>query len=662
VTTTSTLRSISRKVAVSLVGLALFLAIQPRATAQSTTYVYAITDAGGLGTLNLSTGAWTQILGESKTVLGGLGVTGKILYGPQGNELYLLDQGNGQASAVGNLTGSLTCADFGSTTKGLYCLDSEMNLWLIATNGTATKLGSTGIMPPKCYLGMSSNAFVLYVAADDTCSDSVLYSIDPSMGAAASKIGDTEVGRIGSMVWAPANPNEMPELYAVNEGELNFLWILNTMNAQATKVAATIEATGMAAIPSWALSVLHTFTGGTDGATPIAGVTLDAAGNVYGTASAGGSMGGGCAQLQPGGCGTAFKLKAVSWTFNPLYEFQGGDDGATPLARVVIGPDGSLYGTTETGGEVNHCTFPNGCGTVFNLRPPATACKTALCLWNETVIFRFDEQDGAAPLYGGLTFDPKGNIYGTTEYGGSKGHCDDGHQCGTVYELTPSGGGWTEIVLYNFDGGAGGAEPQNSVTLDQAGNLYGTTYAGGMGDEGVAWQLTSPDWMLNTLYNAWDSLCGTPQYAGLIFDQAGDLYGAKADCGGGQGFVYELTPSGGYPWGYSVLYDFGGAEDKAGGPWDSLIMDSLGNLYGTTRGWAGGGDYGTVFKLTYLDGVWTEMLLYRFTGGTDGATPYGRLVFDANGHLYGTASAGGDLNCNVNAPNGCGVVFEITPN
>src|SRR5208283_1221131 len=151
VTTTSTLMSISRKVAVSLVGLALFLAIQPRATAQSTTYVYAITDAGGLGTLNLSTGAWTQILGESKTVLGGLGVTGKILYGPQGNELYLLDQGNGQASAVGNLTGSLTCADFGSTTEGLYCLDSEMNLWLIATNGTATDLGSIGIMPPKCY-------------------------------------------------------------------------------------------------------------------------------------------------------------------------------------------------------------------------------------------------------------------------------------------------------------------------------------------------------------------------------------------------------------------------------------------------------------------------------------------------------------------------------
>lgn len=234
---------------------------------------------------------------------------------------------------------------------------------------------------------------------------------------------------------------------------------------------------------------------------------------MYGTAVAGGM------QACPGyGCGTVFKLshRSSGWVFDPLYSFEAGNDGDHPQARVIFGPDGRLYGTTSD---------PSPFGAVFNLRPPPTACKTALCPWTHTVLHLFAGSDGWGPT-GDLVFDLAGNLYGTTFEGGSHGQ-------GAVYELTPSNGGWTESVLYSFMGGTDGENTNAGVIFDKFGNLYGTTTYGGM-------------------YNCGNQGCGT---------------------------VYELTPSGS-GWTKTILYNFQGRSDGdfPGG----LVFDDSGNLYGTT--------------------------------------------------------------------------------
>src|SRR5271157_4784768 len=170
-------------------------------------------------------------------------------------------------------------------------------------------------------------------------------------------------------------------------------------------------------------TVIHNFTGGADGAYPVAGLTMDRAGNLYGTTSGGGASGN----------GTVFRLsyKGSGWVLNPLYRFAAGNDGLDPRTRVVIGPDGSLYGTTSAGGGTA-CNFGYGlgCGTVFNLKPSAKACTSALCSWTEIVLYRFSGTDGALPL-GDVVFDQAGNLYGTTAFGGGVGNCSgDGFGCG----------------------------------------------------------------------------------------------------------------------------------------------------------------------------------------------------------------------------------------
>jgi uncharacterized repeat protein (TIGR03803 family) len=387
-------------------------------------------------------------------------------------------------------------------------------------------------------------------------------------------------------------------------------------------------------------TVLHNFTGNGDGAYPYAGLTMDKAGNLYGTAYAGGVT----------DYGTVFKLthKNSAWIFAPLYNFAGGYDGAYPNAGVILGPDGSLYGTTVSGGTA--CQLNGtGCGTVFNLRPSLRAPRSTLEPWTETVLYRFSGgRDGGLP-YAEVVFDQAGNLYGTTQFGGGVG------SDGVVYELMPSGGGWTQSALYIFNGGLDGAHPFASVIFDQAGNLYGTTAEGGTGGDnwGTVFQLTPSEsgWTENVLYRFQDGSDGAVPWAGLIFDGAGNLYGATTQGGlGKDGTAFELTASGG-TWTFSVFYSFIGSG--YGGPYGSLIMDSAGNLYGTTYG-GGAYGHGSVFKLTPSGGGWTETVLHDFKGGSgDGAIPYSSLVFDANGNLYGTASLGGT--------NNLGVVFEITP-
>ena len=384
-------------------------------------------------------------------------------------------------------------------------------------------------------------------------------------------------------------------------------------------------------------NVIYTFTGGSDGANPSAGLTIDAAGNLYGTAFTGGS-----------GYGTVFTLKpsGSDWIMTPLYDFRGGDDGAGPVARITLGADGSLYGSTSAGGAGdcrNHGGY-NGCGTIFNLRPSVGACQGVLCGLSEIVLHHFEGNDGAYPQ-GDLTFDQAGKLYGTTINGGSTGY-------GVVYSLTPNQGSWRQNVLYEVQNGNDGAFPWGGVVFDRSGKLHGVLAHNGLTGYGTVFQLTpsGSSWVESNMHGFTFGNDGAIPQGGLMVDSSGNIYGTTVYGGsGGGGTVFELSPSG-QNWSYHVMHALSGGIDL--GPYDKLAMDAAGNLYGTTYA-DGSHNSGTVFKLSYSHGNWTYTVLHNFTGGSDGAYPFSTLVFDGDGNLYGTTSYGG--------ANDDGVVFKITP-
>jgi uncharacterized repeat protein (TIGR03803 family) len=377
-------------------------------------------------------------------------------------------------------------------------------------------------------------------------------------------------------------------------------------------------------------SVLHQFTGGADGSGPPAGLTIDQGGHLFGTTAAGGRSGNGTVfEMKPSGGG---------WTFASLYSFLGGNDGTTPEARVMIGPSGILYGTTAHGGGGSLCV--GGCGTVFNLRPPARICNRSTCPWTETVLYRFlgsRVNDGYSPL-GDLVFDQSGAVYGVTVDGGQQFK-------GIVYKLTLASGSWTENVLYNFVGGNDGEWPSSGLATNDASTLYGATPLGGQYNAGVVDQVTSPGGVESDIH-AFNATTDGRSPTGVVADAAGNLYGGTTYEGQfGGGTVFKLNPSNGN-WTFSVLFQNPDGGCGIAGP---LAMDSAGNLYGVTCN--------KVFKLTPSAGNWTYTELHQFAGA-DGISPNGSLVFDNDGNIYGTAYSGGTGNC---FPRGCGVVWKITP-
>jgi uncharacterized repeat protein (TIGR03803 family) len=282
------------------------------------------------------------------------------------------------------------------------------------------------------------------------------------------------------------------------------------------------------------------------------------------------------------------------------------------------------------------------CGTAMRLRPSPTPPRSVFDTWNGTALRTYVKSEEGCPT-GNLLLDSAGNLYGVTQDGGANGW-------GSVFELTPSGSGWTESILYAFQGQNDGGAPYSGLIMDSAGNLYGTTAAAGANRQGVVFELKSSGggWSEQVLYTFQGGNDGGQPVAGLIFDSAGNLYGATASWGsGGGGTVFKLASSGG-SWTYSVLTSLTGSD----GPVASLTMDSHGTLYGTTFMDDSFG-YGSVFKLTPSGGGWTYADLHDFTGGTDGGYPGGGVVLDSAGNLYGTAVTGGT--------NGLGVLYEITP-
>jgi uncharacterized repeat protein (TIGR03803 family) len=362
---------------------------------------------------------------------------------------------------------------------------------------------------------------------------------------------------------------------------------------------------------------VHNFTGGSDGGGPLNGFTSDGAGNLYGTTSSGGTS----------NHGVVFRL-TQSGVETVLYNFKDGTDGAYPQGALVRDKAGNFYGTTLGGGATST-------GTVFGI---STKGK-------EEVLYSFSGgTDGASPE-AGLALDAAGNLYGTTTAGGANGN-------GTVFKLTApnKGAKWTETVLYNFGAAPDGATPVAGVTFDKAGNLYGTTSAGGAYGLGTIFQLipSASGWTENILHEFQDGDDGAVPFAGLISDKAGNFYGAAGEGGtGGGGTVFELTPANG-GWTLTVLYSQSGWN--VSGTFRNLLLDASGNLYGTTH-CDGAPEAGTVYELTPAGGSWTYTLLYTFTGGTDGLYSFSNLVFE-EGKLYGTTNEGGT--------DDAGVVFEVT--
>lgn len=404
-------------------------------------------------------------------------------------------------------------------------------------------------------------------------------------------------------------------------------------------VMAVLIGTTMVGVPraqAQTYTVLHEFTGGDDGGYPQSALVIDRAGNLYGTAVLGGRS----------GEGVVFKMEhsGSGWTLQPLYSFYGGSDGAAPWGPLTMAADGSLYGTTLGGGNFQgtYCKG-GGCGVVFRLRPPASAPKSVIAPWDETVLYAFDAADGNEPLSPQLLFDQAGDIYGTTQFGG---YTDSG----TVFELTPHGDGWGERVLYQGFSLANGVQPYSGLIMDSAGNLYGTTSAWGPGGDGVVYELSpSQDgyvWSILHAFNNGDD--GGLSYGGLVMDQAGNLYGGTVSGGTGDcGVIYELSPSGS-SWTFNVIYNL---PSCGGGPYQNLVFDAAGNLYGTAFGDGTGGG-GMVFKLTNSNGTWSLTDLHDFSLQSE-HFPVGAVAMDSNGNLYGTTESGGTYDY--------GVVWEITP-
>ncbi len=304
-------------------------------------------------------------------------------------------------------------------------------------------------------------------------------------------------------------------------------------------------------------------------------------------------------------------VASAEWKEKVLYSFQGGtSDGASPTGGVVFDIAGNLYGaTTQGGGE---CP-PAQCGTVFQLAPPAKKGDP----WSETVLHVFKGNafgDGNTPA-GGLIIDGSGNLYGTTGYGGT-GSCTllgEKMGCGTVYELSPpaqKGGAWTETVLYSFPTAKQGYLPNGDLVFDSAGNLYGATMFGG--GHGTT---------CNSFY----------QYCGAIFELSP-----------------PKTKSG--KWTEKVLHGFKSGSDGAS-PNGDLVLDTKGSIYGTTYEGGfhcphdSGQGCGTVFKLnppTEKGGSWTENVIHRYNrGNSDGAYPQSGVILDATGRVCGATLSGG---------------------
>jgi uncharacterized repeat protein (TIGR03803 family) len=386
-------------------------------------------------------------------------------------------------------------------------------------------------------------------------------------------------------------------------------------------LAATLTSTA-AAKPKF--KILHTVPGGL-----FSGLTFDAKGNLYGVTGAGGDD----------NQGTIFELTpgAHGWTLHTLHNFDG-QNGGSPNGGLIFDAAGNFYGTALGGRGLQ-----DG-GVAYEMVRGSGRLDF-------TVLYYFCVQyhcpDGGGP--GPLTMDGAGNLFGLA--GG--GTYDEG----VAFELVPGAdaSGWNEQVLYDFEGTKTGFGPSGPLAFDEAGNLYGTTYRGGYAGYGAVFMLRSGSgggWTEKVLFS-FDGEDGLSPYTGVLFDSSGRLYGTTNQGGSSQcgettcGTVFRLTKQTSGRWRETVLYDF---PDPANGtnPTSGVIFDKVGNVYGTAGGGSSScsGGCGVVYRLSpTATGKWKYTVLHEFTG-QDGFYPAGGVVLDSKGNVYGTAY---------------NIVFEITP-
>jgi len=364
---------------------------------------------------------------------------------------------------------------------------------------------------------------------------------------------------------------------------------------------------------------VYSFTAGNDGGFPRGGVIADDKGNFYGTTSSGGA----------GHAGVVYKLTHEadgSYTQSTLYSFTGGADGGNSQAGLLRDAKGHLYGTTYSGGA-------SGQGVVFELIPPKKGSDT----WKQKVLWTFTgDADGGQPT-GSLILDDAGNLYGTTDWGGTG-------VVGTVFKLSPPAAGkkaWTQTVLYNFTGNADGGEPYGRMLLGADGNLYGTTAGYGEFNYGNVFKLSANGnggWDFSVMHAFEGGFDGEVPRDGLIQGPDGTLYGATAGFANSYGNVFSIQPDGSD---YKVLWAVSGGQGFTGnGPWRALSMDASGVLYGATYA-DGASANGEVFSLTppkQGQQAWQAQVLYAFPGGTDGEMAYTDVLVGKNGTLYGTTT------------------------
>lgn len=363
--------------------------------------------------------------------------------------------------------------------------------------------------------------------------------------------------------------------------------------------------------------VIHDFTNGTDGGIPPYTLVLDRKGRLLGTANSGGAN----------GAGIIFRMthKKSGWSLTPIYNF--GDTEGQPGWGLT--PFKGRFYANAFYAEV----MDGPCGSALQV-------KGSQSVLVHTYVMK---QDGCPT--GNLVLDRSGNVYGVTQDGGANGW-------GSIFELSYSGGSWTQTILYSFQGGSDGGAPYSGLIFDKAGNLYGTATARGSSGCGqgcgTVFELSPSEsgWSYNVIYSFSGSNDGGQPVAGLTIDQAGNLYGAAESFGAnGGGTVFELSSSGG-AWSFTLLASLSGNA----GPVAPLTIDAKGTVYGTTyRDGAGG--YGSVFKLAQSGGSWINTDLHDFTGGSDGGYPGGGVTVDSKGRLFGTTVLGGADNY--------GVVWEI---
>lgn len=328
----------------------------------------------------------------------------------------------------------------------------------------------------------------------------------------------------------------------------------------------------------WTEQTLHGFS--SKNMYALGGVVIDSAGNLYGSTLYGGAY----------GVGMLFELtpnKDGSWTKKTIHVFGKGKDGFGPSGSLILDSAGNLYGAAGGGGLY-------GGGTIYELVPNGRGS------WNEKILYNFREgADAQNP--NGVVFDSAGNIFGASGLGGANG-------VGAVFELQLTAGGtWTERVLYSFkNDGIDGSFPFDTVAVDSAGNVFGSTFSGGLYNWGAVFELTrgvNGTWEETVIHNFnFDGVDGIEPHSGVVFDKAGNLYGTTFDGGGnpevdtGNGTVYKLTPEADGTWTETIVHSFGAGND-GGSPEYNVTFDSSGNLYGTTLGGGTGGE-GTVWKIT----------------------------------------------------------------